>query len=169
LVSISPETILKPKVHVRQHLAPEDKARLVLLVTKSKQSAAAICRKHRISESTYYHWRKIFIVAGTEALKRLPKRQGRPTTGKPPKNEDETYVEAEKNLLLQRVEAVRAKNIQRRARMSEKTKLAIVHLINAATILHGYICLGTQRRGIYRSGYQNGSRPTTSWPPREWK
>ena len=34
---------------------------------------------------------------------------------------------------LQRVEAVRAKNI-RRARMSEKTKLAIVHLINAATI-----------------------------------
>jgi transposase-like protein len=39
---------------MRRYLAPEDKAQLVLLFIKSKQSAAALCRKHRISESNYY-------------------------------------------------------------------------------------------------------------------
>ncbi len=150
---------------MRQHLAPEDKARLVLLVTKSKQSAAAICRKHRISESTYYHWRKIFIAGGTEALKRLPKRQGRPTTGKSPKNEDAASVEAEKNLLRQRIEAVRAKNIHRRERMSEKTKLALVDLINAATIPK---VLAVSVAGLPRSTYyQWRKRALLSGSPHE--
>ena len=46
---------------MRRYLAPEDKAQLVLLFIKSKQSAAALCRKHRISESNYYSWRKTFV------------------------------------------------------------------------------------------------------------
>ena len=34
---------------MRRHLAPEDKAHLVLRFIKSKESASALCRKHRIS------------------------------------------------------------------------------------------------------------------------
>jgi transposase-like protein/transposase len=135
---------------VRRHLAPEDKVRLLLLVIRSKQPAAAICKKHRISESTYYHWRKRFILAGTEALRRLPKCQGRQTTGRPPKNEDAASVEAEKILLLKGLEALRAKNIERRTRMPEMTKLAIVDLINATTIPK---VLAVSVAGLPRSTY----------------
>jgi hypothetical protein len=42
---------ISPETNMRRYLAPEDKAQLVLLFIKSKQSAAALCRKHRISES----------------------------------------------------------------------------------------------------------------------
>jgi transposase-like protein len=81
------------------HLAPEDKAHLVLYIIKSKQSAAALCRKHRISQSCYYAWRKIFFLAGTDALRRSPKRASRTSVRERSKHEDKTRKNTEKRSL----------------------------------------------------------------------
>ena len=92
---------------MRRHLAPEDKAQLVLLFIKSKQSAAALCRKHRISESSYYSWRKTFVLAGTAALKRSSKPGGRESRRRRTKCEDSTSVDLKRVRLLQGVQAAR--------------------------------------------------------------
>jgi transposase-like protein len=98
---------------MRRHVAPEDKAQLVLLFIGSKQSAAALCRKHRISESNYYRWRKIFVLAGTEALRRPSKPGGRRSMQRRTKCEDSASVDAERMRLLQSVQAVRTQRIDR--------------------------------------------------------
>jgi transposase-like protein len=104
--------ILKPKTNMRRHIAPEDKAQLVLLFIRSKQSAAALCRKNRISESNYYRLRKIFVLAGTEALRRSPKRAGRTPMRRRTKYEDRASVDAEKMRLLQSLEAGRSRLVR---------------------------------------------------------
>jgi transposase-like protein/transposase len=124
----------KSVTNMRRHIAPEDKARLVLLFIRSKQSAAALCKKHQIGESSYYSWRKTFVLAGTEALRRSPKRTGCNNAGRRAKHEKIASVEAAKMHLLQSVEAVRTKSIDRGARLAETAKLAIVNLIDTASI-----------------------------------
>jgi transposase len=143
-ISINPET------NMRRHIAPEDKAQLVLLFIGSKQSAAALCRKHRISESNYYRWKKIFVLAGTEALRRPSKPGGRRSMQRRTKCEDSTSVDAETMRLLQRVQAVRTQRIDRRARRSKAARLAIVDLIDTASIPK---MLAAAVAGVARSTY----------------
>ena len=119
---------------MRRRLAPEDKAHLVLNIIKSKQAAASLCRKYRISQSCYYAWRKIFILAGTDALRRSPKRASRPSIREREKYEVETRKNAEKMRLKLSVEALRPNSINRRARLTEAAKHAIVDLIDTASI-----------------------------------
>ena len=119
---------------MRRHIAPEEKARLVLLFLKSEESTSALCKKHRISESSYYGWRKIFVLAGTEALRRLPKRTGHKTTRRCIKHEKVVALEAAKIRLMRSVEALRSQSIDRRARLAEATRLTIVDLIDSASI-----------------------------------
>jgi transposase-like protein len=135
---------------MRRHLAPEDKARLVLLFIKSKQSAAALCRKHRISESNYYSWRKLFVLAGTEALKRSSKRGGRKSRRRRTKCEDSASVDAEIVRLLQSVQAARTQRFDRQVSLSEAARLAIVDLINTASIPKK---LAAADAGVARSTY----------------
>mgnify|MGYP003335036115 CR=1 FL=1 len=120
---------------MRRHLAPEDKANLVLRFIKSKQPAAALCRKHRVSQSSYYEWRKIFVLAGTDALRRARKRASRtPVRMLTKANEDRAARDAEKLRLQRNIAAVLAPRIDRRARLTDATKRAIVDLINTASI-----------------------------------
>ena len=135
---------------MRRHIAAEDKAQLVLLFIRSKQSAAVLCRKHRISESNYYRWRKRFVVAGTEALRRSPKRVGRKYVRRRTKYEDRASVDAERMRLLQGVEAVRTEHIDRRARLSEAARITIVDLIDSASIPK---MLAAAVAGVARSTY----------------
>ena len=120
---------------MRRHLAPEDKANLVLHFIKSKLPAAALCRKHRISQSNYYSWRKIFVLAGTDALRRTRKRASQiPVRMLTKANEDRAARNAEKMRLQRSIEAVLAPRIDRRARLTEATKRTIVDLIETASI-----------------------------------
>ena len=135
---------------MRRHLAPEDKAQLVLLFIKSKQSAAALCRKHRISESNYYSWRKTFVLAGTEALKRSSKPGGRKSRRRRTKCEDSTSVDSERVRLLQSVQAARTQRLDRQVRLSEAARLAIVDVINTASIPKR---LAAADAGVARSTY----------------
>ena len=115
---------------MRRHLAPEDKANLVLHFIKSKLPAAALCRKHRISQSNYYSWRKIFVLAGTDALRRTRKRASQiPVRMLTKANEDRAARNAEKMRLQRSIEAVLAPKIDRRARLTEATSGTIVDLI----------------------------------------
>jgi transposase-like protein/transposase len=138
------------KYNMRRHIAPEDKAQLVLLFIRSKQSTAALCRKNGISESNYYRWRKIFVLAGTEALRRSPKRAGRTPLRRRTKYEDRASVDAEKMRLLQSVEAVRTQGIDRRARLAETARFTIVDLIDAGSIPK---VLAVAVAGVARSTY----------------
>ena len=125
----------KPETSMRRHLAPEDKANLVLHFIKSKLPAAALCRKHRISQSNYYSWRKIFVLAGTDALRRTRKRASQiPVRMLTKANEDRAARNAEKMRLQRSIEAVLAPRIDRRARLTEATKRTIVDLIETASI-----------------------------------
>lgn len=137
---------------MRRHIAPEEKARFVLLCIRSKQPAAALCKRYRISESNYYRWRKVFVLAGTEALRRSRKPAGRKTTRRPGKHEDTVSVDAAKMCLLQRVEAVRAKSIHRRERLTDTARLAIVDLIDTASIskVSAVAVAGLARSTYYR-------------------
>ena len=135
---------------MRRHLAPEDKAQLVLLFIKSKQSAAALCRKHRISESNYYSWRKTFVLVGTEALKRSSKPGGRKSRRRRTKCEDNTSVDSERVRLLQSVQAARTQRLDRQVRLSEAARLAIVDVINTASIPKR---LAAADAGVARSTY----------------
>ena len=141
---------------MRRHLAPEDKAHLVLHIIKSKQSAAALCRKHRISQSCYYAWRKIFFLAGTDALRRSPKRASR-TSVRELKYEDKTRKNAEKMRLKQSVEAVRTQSFDRRARLTETAKHTIVDLIDTASIP---ILSAVAEAGVARSTYYRWRKRT---------
>jgi transposase-like protein len=86
---------------MRRHITPEDKARLVLLFIKSKKSIASLCKEHRISESSYYCWRKVFVLAGTAALRRLPKRHTRKAIAMRSRQEKTAAMEMAKSNLLQ--------------------------------------------------------------------
>ena len=121
---------------MRRHLAPEDKAHLVLRFIKSKESASALCRKHRISQSNYYRWRQIFVLAGTDALRRIPKCAIRAPARMPTKaNEHRAKVNAEKIRLQRSIEAaVRSQSIDRRVRLTETTKRAIIDLVDTSSI-----------------------------------
>jgi hypothetical protein len=125
---------------------------LVLHFIKSKQPAAALCRKHRISQSNYYQWRKIFVLAGANALRRSPKRASRTLVRGPTRNEDRARVEAEKMRLQRSIEAVRTQSIDRRARLAEATKNAIVDLIESASIpkVSAVAAAGVARSTYYR-------------------
>jgi transposase-like protein len=137
---------------MRRQLAPEDKAHLVLNIIKSKQVAASLCRKYRISQSCYYAWRKIFILAGTDALRRSSKRSSRPSIREREKYEVETRKNAEKMRLKQSVEALRPNSINRRARLTDAAKHAIVDLIETASIpkLSALADVGIARGTYYR-------------------
>ena len=113
----------------------EDKANLVLHFIKSKLPAAALCRKHRISQSNYYSWRKIFVLAGTQYARRTRKRASQiPVRMLTKANEDRAARNAEKMRLQRSIEAVLAPRIDRRARLTEATKRTIVDLIETASI-----------------------------------
>jgi transposase-like protein len=142
---------------MRRHLAPEDKAQLVLHIIKSRQSVAALCREHRISQSCYYRWRKIFLLAGTVALRRSPKRAPRTSVRVRAKYEDKTRTNAEKTRLKQGVEAVRTQSIDRRTRLTETAKRTIVDLIDAASIP---TVLALVEAGIARSTYYRWRKRT---------
>jgi transposase-like protein len=142
---------------MRRHLAPEDKAHLVLHIIKSKQAAAALCRKHRISQSCYYAWRKIFFLAGTDALSRPPKRASRTSVRERAKREGKTKTDAEKMRLKQSIETVRAQSIDGRARLTAIAKRTIVDLIDAASIP---TVLAVVEAGIAHSTYYRWQKIT---------
>jgi transposase-like protein/transposase len=143
----------KTEITVRRHIAPKDKARLVLLFIKSKEPAASLCKKYGIGESSYYKWRSIFVLAGTEALARSPKRSRPTITIDRRRNEKAVSLQAAKASLSQRIRAVQIQNVDRRARLSEAAKLAIVELIdNASPIskLWAVSAAGLTRSNYYR-------------------
>jgi transposase-like protein len=137
---------------MRRYLAPEDKAHLVLHIMKSKQSAASLCRKHRISQSCYYSWRKIFILAGTGALGCAPKRTSRTSVRAREKKENATRKIAEKIRLKQSVEALRPKSRNGQAKLTEAVKHAVIDLIDAASVptLSALADAGIVRSTYYR-------------------
>jgi transposase-like protein len=107
---------------MRRHITPETKARLVLLFIKSKKSVVSLSKKHRISESSYYCWRKVFVLAGTAALRRLPKRNTRKAIAMQSRQEKAVSVERAKSNLLECVEAVRTQSVDRRTRLTKNSE-----------------------------------------------
>ena len=118
---------------MRRRIAPEDKARLVLRFISSKQPVATLCRTHRISSGNYYRWRKTFVQAGTEALKRAPKRAG-PTFARGHPQIRQVSRDGEKLRLMERFAALKAEGIHSRAGFPEASRAAIVNLIDRASI-----------------------------------
>lgn len=149
---------------MRRHIAPEDKVRLLLLSMKSKHSVANFCKRYEVSESSYYGWRKIFMQAGTEALRRSPKREERKTAGNHARCEETASVEAAQMDVRQSVVALLHQEIVRRARLPEIAKLKIVDLIDTAPIPK---VLAVDAAGVTRSTYyrwRGTIRPTNSPP-----
>ena len=136
---------------MRRHIIPEDKARLVLLFIKSKKSVASLCNEHRISESSYYCWRKIFVLAGTAALRRLPKRNTRKAVAMRSRQEKAALMERAKSNLLQCVEAVRTQSIDRRARLTKTARQKIFELIDYVAIPKtlAFVVVGVARSTYY--------------------
>jgi len=124
----------KSEVGMRRHITPEEKARLVLLLIKSKKSAASLCKEHRIGESSYYCWRKAFVLAGTAALRRPQKRNARKAIAMRSRHEKLASMERAKANLLKCVEAAQTKSIGRRARLTGTARQKIFELVQHAAI-----------------------------------
>jgi len=52
----------------RRKWTPKEKAMIVLLGLKEKQSIADICIEHQISQSQYYQWRDQFLSHSQQAF-----------------------------------------------------------------------------------------------------
>lgn len=59
---VNPGRFIKRKT--RKHYSAEVKIRIVLVVLRSRESIAALCRREGIAESLYYSWLKEFLEAG---------------------------------------------------------------------------------------------------------
>jgi transposase len=46
----------------------EEKLQVVLAGLKGQDTIAELCRRHGLSETAFYHWQKLFLQAGKEAL-----------------------------------------------------------------------------------------------------
>ena len=46
----------------------EEKLEIVLLGLKGEASVSELCRRHGVTETTYYKWRSRFLEGGKEAL-----------------------------------------------------------------------------------------------------
>lgn len=46
----------------------EEKLQIVLAGLKGQGSIAELCRRHGLSETAFYHWQKLFLEGGREAL-----------------------------------------------------------------------------------------------------
>jgi transposase-like protein len=91
----------------RRRISPETKACIVLELLSSKSEAAALCKKHKISESNYYRWRKTFVMAGVEALRRQPQSRNHELSRLSKKDmETAASVEAAKEELRRGIEAL---------------------------------------------------------------
>jgi transposase-like protein len=144
---------------MRRHITPEDKARFVLLFIKSKKSVAALCKEHRISESGYYCWRKAFVLAGTVALRRLPKRNTRKAIAMRSRQEETASMERAKSNLLQCVEGVRTQSIDRRARLTKTARQKIFELIDDVAIPK---TLAVSLASVARNHWRKIARSTNS-------
>ena len=137
---------------MRRHITPEEKARLVLLLIKSKKSAASLCKEHRIGESSYYCWRKAFVLAGTAALRRPQKRNARKAIAMRSRHEKLASMERAKANLLKCVEAAQTKSIGRRARLTGTARQKIFELVQHAAIpkVSAVAVAGVARATYYR-------------------
>ena len=52
----------------QKHWSVEEKLEIVLTGLKGDMSVAQLCRKHGVSEGTYYKWRSQFLEGGKQAL-----------------------------------------------------------------------------------------------------
>jgi transposase-like protein/transposase len=122
-------------LQTRRYISPEDKARLVLKFLRSKSPAAALCKQYKISESNYYRWKKAFVIAGIEALRRRPLRRNHALSGRSTENNQRSAAtEIAKEDLRRSVEAMQTQNAARRPKLPETARLALVKLIETASI-----------------------------------
>lgn len=63
----------------------EEKLQIVLAGLKGQESITELCRRHSLSETTFYHWQKLFLEGGKEAL----------ANGRPAKSSRERQLEQE--------------------------------------------------------------------------
>lgn len=156
------EELVKSEARMRRHIIPEDKARLVLLFIKSKRTVASLCNEHRISESSYYCWRKVFVLAGTAALRRLPKRNTHKAIAMRSRQAKTASMERAKLNFLQCVEAVRTQSIDRRAKLTKTARQRIFELIDDVAIPK---TLAVAVAGVARSTYYHWRKIARSTNP----
>ena len=105
-----------------RHIAPENKARLVLEFLQSKSPASSLCKKYRISQSIYYRWKKTFIRAGIEALRRQPRRRNHNPGGISKRQKTAAAIEAAKEELRRAVEALRSSDAERKPKLTDTAR-----------------------------------------------
>lgn len=71
----------------------EEKLQIVLAGLKGQASIAELCRRHSVSETAFYHWQKLFLEGGKEAL----------ANGRPVQSSRERQLEQENEELKQLV------------------------------------------------------------------
>jgi transposase len=71
----------------------EEKLQIVLAGLKGQDSIAELCRRHGLSETAFYHWQKLFLEGGKEAL----------TNGRSKGSSRQTQLEQENEELKQLV------------------------------------------------------------------
>jgi transposase len=119
----------------RRHIPPENKARLVVDFLRSKKSAAALCQKYRISESNYYRWKKTFVTAGMEALRRRPQRRKHRSSGICTRHKQTAAsVEAAKEDLRRSVKAMLGSSAERKPKLPDAARPVLVRLIETTSI-----------------------------------
>ncbi|MEO9824204.1 MAG: IS630 family transposase [Paracoccaceae bacterium] len=141
------EIVLEQRMaNIRRTHTAHFKANVILAGFARACSVAELCRRKNISESSYYCWRKRFILAGTSGLKREVFRQR--TTRKP-----QSAVQLQ-NAELVDIETLFAST--RKAlnvfpnRLSEKEKLSVIELTRKSK---ASVRATLERIGIPRSSY----------------
>ncbi|MGJ8595870.1 IS630 family transposase [Sulfitobacter sp.] len=129
----------------RLHTA-EFKAAIVIAGLGNTCTVTELCKRNRIPVSSYYNWRKRFILAGTNALTRTEQSQSKPVPS-------DSAVKL-KNLELFALEA-RFLNSRKALntfpnRMSEAEKLLVIQLVRSSKISDRATL---KRIGVPRSSY----------------
>lgn len=52
----------------KSELTAEERAEVVLALLRREESAAALARRHQVSEATIYRWRDAFVAGGKSAV-----------------------------------------------------------------------------------------------------
>src|ERR1051326_1665805 len=118
----------------RRHIPSEDKVRLVLEFLSSKSPVSTLCKKYETSASNYYRWRKTFVIAGMEALRRQPQGRSHGPSRICKRHRTAASVEAVKEDLRQAIEALRPSGAERKPKLPDTARSALLQLIEAASI-----------------------------------
>ncbi len=85
----------------------DEKVQIVLAALRNEASIAELCRRHGISDATFYKWQKAFLEGGRERLSRRKGPNGSPENELHRQNEELKKALAEATLELRVVKKTR--------------------------------------------------------------